>query len=186
MITGGNGVGRCRDDDDNDDDFAAGWICTTTTYPVLLLVLPPSSSARRPVLPSPHPPCSSPGHLASHMHSSPSRPSAPNSALHCQAESHSARGFATARWLLPGTVNGQQEIKLVNRYLWVRTDPRTCFFFFTCLNNWPENSSVFYRSHYIASKKFTGHFQKQNKMPGILFFEKPGHPFFSSSFLVIP
>jgi hypothetical protein len=112
MITGGNGVGRCRDDDDDDDndDFAAGWICTATTYPLLLLVLPLSSSARRPGLPFPHPPCSSPGHLASHMHSSPFvlplllRFAAPR-------PNRIPRGFATARWLLPGAVNGQREMK---------------------------------------------------------------------------
>lgn len=111
MITGGNSVGRCRDDDDN-DDFAARWICTATTCPVLLLVLPLSSSGRRPGLPFPHPSCSSPGHLASHMHSSPFvlplllRFAAPR-------PNRILRGFATARWLLPGAVNGQREIKRV-------------------------------------------------------------------------
>jgi hypothetical protein len=133
MITGGNGVGRCRDDDDNDDDFAAGWICTATTYPVLLLVLPPSSSARRPRASFPSPPVLftwSPCFPHAFIPQSSFRS---YSALHCQAESHSARGFATARWLLPGTVNGQQEIKLVKSLPMGEDGPPNLFFFFHLL-----------------------------------------------------
>jgi hypothetical protein len=96
-------------------DLHCNYLPSTSSGFTPFLLRPPS----RAFLP-PHPACSSPGHLASHMHSSPVvlplllrfAPPRPT---------HILRGFATVRCLLPGTVNGQREMKLVNRYLWVGT-----------------------------------------------------------------